>query len=102
MVNISQDSLGQLHIPLVTQVHGVRRSLPARLLRIVEDLQATELYANIEYEVDELRRDIQLAELAKPKNINTIFVHNKCVVEPGVVMKKDGTAYSVNSFAQRH
>jgi deoxyribodipyrimidine photo-lyase len=57
------------------------------------------LYANIEYEVDELRRDIQFCELAKAKGVCATFVHNKCIIEPGVVVGKAGKTYAVSHIS---
>ena len=56
------------------------------------------MFANIEYEVDELRRDIHVCELAnKSKQVKCTFVHDKCVINPGVVKTKEGKTYSVYS-----
>jgi deoxyribodipyrimidine photo-lyase len=46
---------------------------------------ATEIFANIEYEVDELNRDCQLLETAEKAGIKTTFIHDQCVVEPGAI-----------------
>jgi deoxyribodipyrimidine photo-lyase len=55
------------------------------------------VYANIEYEVDELRRDIAVCKLAKDHRIITSFVHDKLVVEPGLLSTKQGKPYTVSS-----
>jgi len=51
----------------------------------MNDWDATEVFANIEYEIDELDRDIQVIETAETAGINTTFIHDQCVVEPGVI-----------------
>ncbi|KAF8238795.1 hypothetical protein L208DRAFT_1240741 [Tricholoma matsutake] len=94
---IIKTSLCNLHIPLHTIAHTPRRTLPSHVLSFVCNLRSTSLYANIEYEVDELRRDIQFCELAHGKDISTTFVHNKCIIEPGVIVGKANKTYAVYS-----
>ncbi|KAG6869296.1 hypothetical protein C0993_000049 [Termitomyces sp. T159_Od127] len=72
-----------------------------RIISMITDFGCTNLYANMEYEVDELRRDMKVCDLAKAKGIKANFVHNKCIVEPGVILTKDKRAYSVYSPYQR-
>ncbi|KAK7470518.1 DNA photolyase phr1 [Stygiomarasmius scandens] len=97
-----RDSLAKLHIPLHTITHNVRKTLPSCVVSLLKELKCTNLYGNIEYEVDELRRDIHVCHLAKASNISVHFVHNKCIVEPGLVKTKEDTAYAVYSPYQRN
>ncbi len=53
------------------------------------------MFANIEYEVDELRRDITVCSLAKERGILSTFVHDKLIVEPGSLSTKQGKPYTV-------
>ncbi|KAF7292369.1 Deoxyribodipyrimidine photo-lyase [Mycena chlorophos] len=76
-----QTRLAELHIPLFTVTQPTRKEVPNEVIRVLDNVSATALYANIEYEVDELRRDIRICELAKRKNIATSFLHDK-MVEP--------------------
>ncbi|KAG5639252.1 hypothetical protein H0H81_004913 [Sphagnurus paluster] len=71
-------------------------------MTLVREFGCTNLYANIEYEVDELRRDIKLCELSKDQGVCPTFVHNKCIVEPGVIVTKDKKYYAVYSPYQRN
>ena len=51
----------------------------------------------MEYEVDELRRDLALSRIAnKEGKALCTFVHDKCIVAPGDVMTKDGRGYTVS------
>ena len=92
-----QTSLADLHIPLYTITHTLSRTLPARLLSILRTLNATHLFGNIEYEIDELRRDIKIRDLSKAQGVKPTFLHNKCVVEPGVLTTKEGKPYSAST-----
>ncbi|KDQ20749.1 hypothetical protein BOTBODRAFT_100395 [Botryobasidium botryosum FD-172 SS1] len=87
-----------LHIPLYIHTHsGRRRDLPEKLLKLLESWNVTQLFANMEYEVDELRRDLTVLEKGRDRThkVKPTFVHDRCVVEPGMVANKQGKAYSV-------
>ncbi len=58
-------------------------------------MNATRLFANIEYEVDELRRDITVCTLANERDILPTFVHDKSIIEPGLLFTKQGKPYAV-------
>lgn len=90
-------SLSKLNIPLQTLIHDHRATLPLQVLSVLKKLGSTHLFANIEYELDELRRDIKVFELAKEADIRVDYFHDRCIVEPGVVKTKEGRAYTVSS-----
>lgn len=90
-----QSKLEELHIPLYIITHKPRRTLPDKIISLMEDWGSKCLFANISYEVDELRRDIKTCELAKKKHLRCNFVQDKLIVNPGVLATKDGKAYSV-------
>lgn len=58
-------------------------------------MNVNRLFANIEYEVDEIRRDIAVCKLAKDNGILPTFVHDKLIVEPGLLSTKQGKPYTV-------
>lgn len=64
-------------------------------------MNATWLFANIEYEVDELRRDIAVARLAHDNGILPTFVHDKLIVAPGLLSTKQGKPYTVRPYPLR-
>ncbi|EIW82091.1 hypothetical protein CONPUDRAFT_53990 [Coniophora puteana RWD-64-598 SS2] len=100
-LEVLKTSLNEMNIPLYAITHSPRTSLPERVISFVQSVDATCLFANMEYEVDELRRDIKVCQLAKTNNIKTTFFHDKCIAEPGLCMTKDGRAYTVYSPYQR-
>lgn len=55
------------------------------------------MFANLEYEVDELRRDIQIWKLGEKHRVKVNFFHNKNVIEPSVIRTKQGKGYTVYS-----
>jgi deoxyribodipyrimidine photo-lyase len=78
--------------------HKPRKTLPERVLSFLDEVNASHLYANQEYAIDELRRDIRVCTLATDKEIQSIFVHDKLVVEPGTVLTQQDKPYSVCTF----
>lgn len=49
----------------------------------------------MEYEVDELRRDLKVFTLSKEKDIRPYFFHDRCIIEPGLIKTKEGKAHTV-------
>ncbi|KAH6915337.1 DNA photolyase, FAD-binding/Cryptochrome [Coprinopsis sp. MPI-PUGE-AT-0042] len=92
-----QADLDKLNIPLHTVTVSKRKTVPSEVLSLLASLGCNRLYANLEYEVDELRRDLQLCNLAKKEGKQINFFHNKCIVEPNVIRTKEGKAYAVYS-----
>lgn len=56
---------------------------------------------NIEYEVDELRRDIATVKLGREKGIEVVALHDRLVVPPGRITSQAGKPMSVFSPWQR-
>lgn len=96
-LRIVKSALAELHIPLHTVAHTPRRTLPNFVVALLDRLKAKHLYANIEYEVDELRRDVKICELTKAQGIKPTYVHDKCIIEPNVIKTKQDKVYTVNS-----
>ena len=90
-----QDALARLNIPLHVSLHPKRRTLPSHVISLLQSVNAIRLFANIEYEVDELRRDISVCNLAKDKGIFPNLFHDKLIVEPGLLSTKQGKPYTV-------
>ena len=84
-------------------LHGTRQTLPEKIIGIIEEWDATHLFANVEYEVDELRRDIRICELAKAgAKVQCNFVHDRCIITPGEVKTKEGRGYTVRVTIVAH
>ncbi|ORZ37966.1 DNA photolyase, FAD-binding/Cryptochrome [Catenaria anguillulae PL171] len=83
----------QLNIPL-TILHARNiKHVPQVVKEYLAKVKATHLYFNVEYEVDEGKRDDTVAELVQqaPLNVTCVPTHDECVVPPGLVKTKDGT-----------
>ncbi|KAJ9095331.1 hypothetical protein QFC21_005697 [Naganishia friedmannii] len=94
------------NIPLVVDTYtGNRFQLPQHVLKLLATLNSTHVFANIEYEVDELRRDVQLVKLGAQgvgaSKVKAVFVHDRLAVPPGLLKSGKGTPYAVYSPWQR-
>ena len=85
-----------MNIPFYTVSYTPRTKIPAFVYDLLKDWKASHVFANLEYEVDELRRDLALCRLANEQGkVVCTFVHDKCVVAPGDVRTKEGRGYTV-------
>ncbi|KAG9015432.1 hypothetical protein FRB94_000036 [Tulasnella sp. JGI-2019a] len=82
--------LDALSIPLYTFIHPKRKTVPEKVLELLKSWNTHDLFANIEYEVDELRRDLKLLELSSGAGIGCSLFHDRCLVAPGEVLTKGG------------
>lgn len=89
--------LGELDIPLYMETQSRRTEIPNRILDLCQRWGAHHLFANIEYEVDELRRDAKLVRLCAHHGIKFEAAHDTCVVTPGTLHSQQGTQYAVYS-----
>ncbi|KNZ49359.1 uncharacterized protein VP01_506g7 [Puccinia sorghi] len=94
--------LNARNIPLWTTSIEPRLDIPNKIIHLLNDWGTSYLTANIEHEVDELRRDIQVLKLARQHKIEIDFLHDTCLVEPGKVLTKENKPYSVFGPWQRN
>lgn len=92
-----QEELTPLGIPLHTITYTPRRTIPAKLVALLQEWKTGIMYANIEHEVDELRRDIKVTNLANAAGISAVFCQDRCVVEPFQLTTQQGKPYAVRS-----
>lgn len=94
-LEVLKEDLAKLDIPLYVEVVEKRKHIPDRILEVMEEWGANHLFANMEYEVDELRREAamvrDLAENGKAFEV----VHDVCVVPPGALTTGAGKQYAV-------
>ncbi|WWC72736.1 uncharacterized protein I206_106700 [Kwoniella pini CBS 10737] len=101
-LRVLKSEFHKLNIPLHITSYDRRLQIPRRVItEVLPSLGANHLYVNIEYEVDELRRDIATVRLGREKGIDVQCVHDRLVVPPGQVKSKQGKPMSVFSPWQR-
>ncbi|KAF2840979.1 hypothetical protein M501DRAFT_990911 [Patellaria atrata CBS 101060] len=94
---ILKRDLAELDVPLVVETIVKRKKVPEYLTGLCEELGARHLFCNIEYEVDELRRETLLTKRCLEKDIDFSAVHDDVVVAPGRLKTGTGNQYAVYS-----
>lgn len=87
-LEVLQEDLDKLNIPLHTEVVENRSDIPDRVLELASEWGANHVYANSEYEVDELRRDVKIIRMGVTKGVDFSVHHDLCVVKPGKLATK--------------
>ena len=96
-LEVLKEDLAELDIPLYVETVERRKAIPERILGLCEEWGASHLYTNIEYEVDELRREASITRKGREKGIAVEAVHDTCVVAPGELSSGSGNQYAVYS-----
>lgn len=89
--------LAKANIPLYMETVEKRKKIPARIAELMDEWGANHLFANMEYEVDELRREAKIVRLLADKGKAFEVVHDTCVVSPGKLKTGAGRQYAVYS-----
>ncbi|KAI0204665.1 deoxyribodipyrimidine photo-lyase [Astrocystis sublimbata] len=96
-LHVLKKDLAALDIPLYVETVDKRKELPNRILEFMEEWGASHLFANIEYEVDELRREAQMVKMLADHNKTMEIFHDTCIVPPGSLRTGQGKQYAVYS-----
>ncbi|KAL8723201.1 MAG: hypothetical protein Q9225_000467 [Loekoesia sp. 1 TL-2023] len=96
-LEVLKEDLAKLNIPLYVETVEKRKAIPGRIFELCEKWDANHLFCNIEYEVDELRREALMTRKGLLKGIAVNAVHDTCVVAPGELSTGSGTQYAVYS-----
>ncbi|TGZ85059.1 hypothetical protein EX30DRAFT_368175 [Ascodesmis nigricans] len=89
-------NLQKLEIPIWVETVEKRRDVVGRVLELVEKWGGKHVFANMEYEVDELRRDEKLILQGIERGISVELRQDTCVVPPGTLFSQaSGKPYSV-------
>lgn len=94
-LEVLKEDLGKLDIPLYVETVEKRKAIPRRIFELCEEWGANHLFANIEYEVDELRRDAAMVGEGLERGIAFEVVADTCVVAPGELSSGTGKQYAV-------
>lgn len=82
-LRLLQEELKGKHVPLAILTAEDRSQKTDRILSFAEEHDVSHVYANFEYEVDELRRDIDCAQKLKDQKVGFELHHDQTVVVPG-------------------
>lgn len=99
-LTLMQKDLKELDIPLVFITAEKRKDIVPRILTFIKSNDASHLFANFEYEVDELRRDIKILENLSnndndDENVQFSLHHDQVIVEPGSITNTTGKPMKV-------
>ena len=90
-LKILKDQLKEKNIPLAIVEADERNQKTDKVMDFVKANDISHIYANMEYEVDELRRDIRIAKRAQDeKDISFEVMHDQTVVRPGEIVGGGG------------
>ncbi|EON95901.1 putative deoxyribodipyrimidine photo-lyase protein [Phaeoacremonium minimum UCRPA7] len=96
-LDILRADLAKLDIPLYVETIEKRKTIPKRIVDLMQEWGASHLFANMEYEVDELRREADMVRTLAEKGLSFEVVHDTCVVPPGSLTSGSGKPYAVYS-----
>jgi deoxyribodipyrimidine photo-lyase len=94
-LEVLKSDLAKLDIPLYIETVEKRKAIPGRILELLEEWGASHLFVNVEYEVDELRREARLVRTCLEKGIAMDALPDTCVISPGELASGTGKQYSV-------
>ncbi|KAK2018552.1 DNA photolyase [Colletotrichum eremochloae] len=94
-LHILRADLAKLDIPLYIETVEKRKTIPDRIAELMHHWGATHLFANMEYEVDELRREAKMVRMFADKGLSYEVLHDTCVVPPGQLTSGSGKQYAV-------
>ncbi|KAL9124290.1 MAG: hypothetical protein Q9217_006369 [Psora testacea] len=83
-LRIMQDELKDLNIPLVIVEADGRKQIVPSAMKFMNDNGISHVFANYEYEVDELRRDTKFIGKLGNKSVVALY-HDQTVIEPGTM-----------------
>lgn len=96
-LEVLKADLAELDIPLYVETVEKRKNIPGRIFELCEQWGASHLYTNIEYEVDELRREALMTRSGAGRGIAVEVFHDLCVIAPGELSTGAGKQYAVYS-----
>jgi len=96
-LEVLKQDLAEKDIPLYVATVEKKNVVSEHILQKCQQWGAKHVYCNIEYEVDELRRETKMVKKGLEKGISFTAVHDDVVVPPETLMTGAGKQYSVYS-----
>ena len=92
---ILSTELAKLRIPLRIETSETFADVPDLIVNFTRKNKCSAVYLNREYEVNELRRDANVALACRQSDIGVRRFHDRIVVPPREITTKEGKFYSV-------
>ncbi|KAF2748560.1 hypothetical protein M011DRAFT_400725 [Sporormia fimetaria CBS 119925] len=96
-VGILQKELAKLGIPLHMEVLPERKNISKLVVKLCQEWGVKNVFCNLEYEPDELRREERLVRTCLENAIAFNPYHDDCIVPPGTLQTGTGKQYAVYS-----
>ncbi|WP_413701480.1 deoxyribodipyrimidine photo-lyase [Psychromonas sp. KJ10-10] len=90
-LNQLANSLAELGIELIVKTVDLFSDVPNSLVYLCRKLNASEVLANCEVEIDEINRDISVQQ----HGVNLKLFQSDCIINPGEVLTQQGTMFKV-------
>jgi deoxyribodipyrimidine photo-lyase len=94
-LRILKEECAGLNIPLIVLTEENAENVVNRIRDFALEISATSAFWNIEYEVNEGKRDKKVKDVLIQHGIKVNACHDQCVMDPGTVVSKEGRSYSV-------
>lgn len=94
-LRLLKEELEGKNIPLAVVTAEERKDVVPSVLDFVQKWDVSHVFADMEYEVDELRRDIKVAEHAKEEGFGFEVLHDQTVMEPRALTTGNGGPHKV-------
>jgi deoxyribodipyrimidine photo-lyase len=94
-LNELKASLKKINIPfIVFEVKSIK-TIPEKLLKLAKSVNATALFYNCQYEVNEKKRNEAAEALFKKNHLQVSSYHDQVILPPGSVLTQQGNYFSV-------
>ena len=94
-LEVLRSDLEEVNVPLHVASVEERGGVPGHVLKKCQEWGGKHVFCNVEYEVDELRRETKLVKMSLEAGIDFTAVHDDVVVPPGALKSGSGKQYSV-------
>jgi deoxyribodipyrimidine photo-lyase len=90
-----QSTLASFNIPLLVRNASGARDVPDLVMSVCKEVGANHVFYNVEYEVDEWRRDKRVEALGPPVGVTVHALDDQCIIPPGRLETHGGKPYTV-------
>lgn len=94
-LRLLSDSLAKLNISLIVKTVDTFDEVPDQLVRLAKKHNCDGIFFNREYEVNETRRDKDVANRCSADDLSVQQFHDRVIVPPREIATKEGRFYSV-------
>ena len=98
-LTLMKRELEKLNIPLFFVTAETRKELVPKIVEFIKSNEISHVFANFEYEIDEIRRDSKVMK-EFGDGVQVSLHHDQCVVEPGSM--RTGTGGPMKVFTPYH